>query len=70
LIPDKWAAGPTKAPGGVRWTNPATRGSEQIRYQPGNPNDSNPLKRGPYFRYNSGSGDEWGPIPAAGNINA
>jgi hypothetical protein len=67
LIPQNWKLGPTRGAGGGRRANPATKGSEQIRYQPGNPNDSDPVKRGAYFRYSSGSGNEWGPIPADGN---
>lgn len=70
MIPDSWRVGPTRGPGGCRWANPDTKGSEQIRYQQGNPNDPNPLKRGPYFRYSSGSGQDWGPIPGAGNPEA
>jgi len=67
MIPEDWKLGPSQGSGGCRWGNPATKGSEQIRYQQGNPTDGNPIKRGPYFRYSSGRGPKWGPIPAAGN---
>lgn len=35
--------------GGTRYADPARKG-DQIRVMPGNPNDSNPVKRGPYLR--------------------
>jgi hypothetical protein len=67
LIPPDWNAGPSQGAGGAIWANPATKGAEQLRYQPGNATDENPMKRGPYFKYSSSRGTKWGPIPAAGN---
>lgn len=48
-IPDDWTREPSARGGGTRYKHPRNKG-EQIRVQPGNPNDPNPAKRGPYCR--------------------
>jgi len=65
LIPKGWIQTPTRAPGGVRYSNPARPG-EQIRVMRGNPRDPNPVKRGPYIRISRG-GRRSEPIPLEGN---
>jgi RHS repeat-associated protein len=47
LIPKEWISSATRKGGGTRYANP-DRPGEQVRIMPGNPNDSNPVKQGPY----------------------
>ncbi|MFZ3374121.1 MAG: RHS repeat-associated core domain-containing protein, partial [Chthoniobacterales bacterium] len=51
--------------GGIRYPHPTNRG-EQVRVQPGNPADPNPIKQGPYARISKG-GTVSPPIPLKGN---
>jgi len=67
LVPEGWVREPTSGEGGLRWQNPATRKTESLRWMPGNPADSEPVKRGPYIRYSDPTGRTYGPYPAAGN---
>lgn len=60
-----WTGEPTKQGGGTRYPNPDKPG-EQVRIQPGNPNDPNPAKQGPYGRISS-DGKVSPPIPLQGN---
>lgn len=64
-IPEDWGREATRRGGGTRYTHPRNRG-EQIRVQPGNPNDPNPVKQGPYCRI-SRCGETSDPIPLKGN---
>ena len=60
---------PTKPNGSTRYTDPNKPGS-QLRTEPGNPNDPEPIKRGPYGRISGdgpGGGTKSGPIPLKGN---
>ena len=70
LIPEGWVEGPSRVGGGKVYANPARPG-EQVRVMPGNPRDSNPVKRGPYVRVSTSAGPTGGqrsePIPLAGN---
>ena len=66
-IPRNWTKTQTRYGDGIRYTDPNTRGADQIRVMPGNLRDPNLVKRGPYLRYtrNGKSHDE--PIPLRGN---
>lgn len=66
IIPDGWIADESARGGGIRYINPASRGSDAVRVMPGNPSDSNPVKRGPYVRITY-RGDTSDPIPMKGN---
>ena len=67
ILKDKgWEQIDSSRGGGDRWVKPGTKGSDQIRLEKGNPNDSNPVKRGPYGRI-SEHGDKSDPIPLKGN---
>jgi uncharacterized protein RhaS with RHS repeats len=48
-----WKGTPTRTLGGMRYANPNKPG-EQVRIMPGNPNDPNPAKQGPYVRVSTG----------------
>ena len=65
LIPETFVENPTRRGGGVRYANPQRPG-EQVRVMPGNPNDRNPVKRGPCVRI-SREGRVSDPIPLEGN---
>jgi hypothetical protein len=65
MIPQSWGRSPTSGPGGTRYTHPENRG-EQIRVMPGNANDPNPIKRGPYARI-SRAGKVSEHVPLKGN---
>jgi hypothetical protein len=65
MIPGDWERLPSKNGGGTRYVHPENKG-EQIRVQPGNPNDPNPAKQGPYCRI-SRCGEKTEPIPLQGN---
>jgi RHS repeat-associated protein len=60
-----WVDSPTREGDGTRYTNP-DRPGEQVRVMPGNPDDPNPVKQGPYIRIST-NGTVSPPIPAAGN---
>ncbi len=60
-----WQGESSKRGGGTRYPNPGVPG-EQVRVQPGNPNDPNPVKKGPYGRISS-KGKVSAPIPLSGN---
>jgi len=64
MIPSDWGYWSSSGGDGARWFN--GKGA-QLRYQSGNPDDPNALKRGPYWRWSPGDGSKTGPIPAAGN---
>jgi RHS repeat-associated protein len=64
-IPQSWTREPSARGGGTRYVHPENKG-EQIRVQPGNPNDPNPVKQGPYCRI-SRCGEKTDPIPLRGN---
>lgn len=63
-IPEGWVKSPTRRGGGTRYSNPNAPG-EQVRVQPGNPRDANPVKRKPYVRV-SKDGTVSDPIPLGG----
>jgi hypothetical protein len=56
--------GPTTRGGGVRWRFPGNK-SDQIRFMPGNPDDPNIIKQGPYIRL-SIRGVKYGPFRLSG----
>lgn len=60
-----WPSEPTRNGDGTRYPNPNKPG-EQVRVQPGNPNDPNPVKQGPYVRIST-EGEKTEPIPLEGN---
>ena len=60
-----WVDSPTNSGDGTRYANPDVPG-EQVRVMPGNPDDPNPVKQGPYVRISTG-GQVSPPIPIAGN---
>jgi RHS repeat-associated protein len=64
-IPSDWVSSPTRGEGGVRYADPSRPG-DQIRIMPGNPLDSDPVKRGPYLVVSVG-GNTSEHIPLAGN---
>ena len=64
-FPPNWKRSPTSGPGGTRISNPDAPG-EQGRIMPGNPDDPNPVKQGPYLRI-SKNGKVSDPIPLQGN---
>ena len=64
-FPSDWKRSSTRGPGGTRISNPNALG-EQGRIMPGNPNDPNPVKQGPYLRI-SMNGQVSDPIPLKGN---
>ena len=64
-IPASWQREPSRGGGGTRYLHPENYG-EQIRVQPGNQNDPNPEKQGPYARI-SRRGQRTEPIPLRGN---
>jgi hypothetical protein len=51
----------------MRWQDPATKGADQVRHHSGNPNDPDPIKRGPYARLTRAAARYPWPIPLAGN---
>ena len=53
--------GPTARSGGIRWRIPGNK-ADLVRIMPGNPNQPNPLKAGPYMRFSIG-GSTHGPFP-------
>ncbi|MDP9350591.1 MAG: RHS repeat-associated core domain-containing protein [Chloroflexota bacterium] len=65
-IPEGWVESPSKKGGGTRYTDPRTKGGDQVRVMPGNPGDPNPVKQGPYVRVTRG-GTPSDPIPLKGN---
>jgi hypothetical protein len=65
LAPSNFEESPTKKGDGIRLADPERKG-EQIRIMPGNPNDPNPTKQGPYVRI-SKNGKVSPPIPLQGN---
>jgi len=65
LVPSGYTRRPSRSGGGVRFEDPKRPG-HQVRIMPGNPNDSEPVKRGPYVVI-SGRGTSSEHIPLAGN---
>ncbi|MDP9350590.1 MAG: RHS repeat-associated core domain-containing protein, partial [Chloroflexota bacterium] len=65
-IPDGWVETTSKKGGGTRYTDPKTKGADQIRVMPGNPGDPTPVKQGPYVRVTR-KGVRSDPIPLKGN---
>ena len=64
-IPSDWLASPAKSGLGKRYADPSRPG-DQIRIMTGNPDDPDPVNRGPYVRI-SKSGKVSDPIPLDGN---
>jgi hypothetical protein len=62
-----WRGVPTRGQDGMRWQDPTTRGADQVRHHSGNPNDPDPVKRGPYARLTRAAVRHPRPIPLAGN---
>jgi hypothetical protein len=67
LLPEAWVRTPSKKGGGDRWNEPGTAGTIGIRIMPGNPNDPDPVKQGPYVRILRPGRPQSPPIPLAGN---
>lgn len=65
MIPQGWKKSGTRGEGGTRYANPEKPG-EQVRVMPGNSNDPDPVKQGPYCRV-SCDGTKSDPIPLKGN---
>ena len=65
MVPQSWARQSTARADGTRYVHPISFG-EQLRVQPGNTFDPNPLKQGPYSR-TSQRGKTSNPIPLQGN---
>lgn len=65
MIPENYDHKPSNRGGGERYSDP-DRPGDQIRIMPGNPNDPDPVKQGPYLRI-SKSGKKSPPIPLEGN---
>ncbi|WP_310572338.1 RHS repeat-associated core domain-containing protein, partial [Gemmatimonas sp.] len=65
MVPQAWARQTTARGGGIRYVHPTNLG-EQLRVQPGNAFDPNPLKQGPYCRI-SQCGQTSNPISLLGN---
>jgi RHS repeat-associated protein len=66
ILRDKGLTGqPTRSGGGTKYPVPGQPG-DQVRIMPGDPNNDNPAKQGPYGRV-SQNGDKSDPIPLEGN---
>jgi hypothetical protein len=65
-IPSGWVETPSRKGGGTRYTDPKTKGADQVRVMPGNPADPTLVKQGPYVRVTRG-GKPSDPIPLRGN---
>src|SRR5207249_2242421 len=61
-----WGDSEPSQGGGEKWQKPGSKGSDRVRIEKGNPNDPNPVKRGPYGRI-SEFGNKSEPIPLKGN---
>jgi hypothetical protein len=65
MVPQSWEREPSARGGGTRYVHPTNEG-EQLRVQPGDASNSNPVKQGPYCRI-SQCGQKTAPIPLKGN---